>query len=140
VAEIGQRAVPMLSYEDGAAAVDWLTRAFGFREEQRLEEEGKVTHATLVLDDAVVMLGTPSPEYRDPEHHREECEQARRWSEVPYVIDGVLVYVEDVYRHFERARGEGANVLMPPTDTDYGLRNYVVEDYAGHRWLFAQPL
>ena len=28
-----QRAIPMLSYEDVAAATDWLGKAFGFREE-----------------------------------------------------------------------------------------------------------
>ena len=32
-----QQIVPMIAYEDAAAAIDWLTEAFGFRErpEQR---------------------------------------------------------------------------------------------------------
>ena len=30
-----QQIVPMLAYEDGPAALDWLTKAFGFREVTR---------------------------------------------------------------------------------------------------------
>ena len=57
------------------------------------------------------MLATPSPHYQSPRHHRETCDAAARWSEVPFIIDGVLVYVEDVDAHFERARAAGANIL-----------------------------
>jgi uncharacterized glyoxalase superfamily protein PhnB len=37
-----QRAVPMLSYEDVAGAVEWLCAAFGFREagERFVQEDG----------------------------------------------------------------------------------------------------
>src|SRR5262245_5997729 len=102
----------MLSYEDVANAIDWLTRAFGFSEhgQRYTDAEGRVTHAELELDGAVVMLGWPGPDYRSPAHHAEECEQARRWLDVPWVVDGVLVYVEDVERHLERARAGGATI------------------------------
>ena len=47
-----QRITPYLLYEDAAAAVDWLTRAFGFTERVRFaEDDGLVSHAELVLDD-----------------------------------------------------------------------------------------
>ena len=61
------------------------------------------------------MLATPTPEYRSPKRHREECEQARAWSKVPYVIDGVLVYVGDFDAHLARARAAGATILPSPT-------------------------
>ena len=37
----------MVSYEDVAAAIEWLGTAFGFREagERFADEEGRVTHA-----------------------------------------------------------------------------------------------
>ena len=44
-----QRAAPMLSYEDVGAAIEWLGRAFGFREledERYTDAEGRVTHAS----------------------------------------------------------------------------------------------
>jgi uncharacterized glyoxalase superfamily protein PhnB len=50
---MAQRIFPMIAYEDAAAAIDWLTNAFGFseREGQRYtEEDGTVTHAELEFD------------------------------------------------------------------------------------------
>ena len=53
--------------------------------------------------------------------------------EQPYVIDGVLVYVEDVESHFEKAKAAGATILSPLE----GGR-YRAEDLEGHRWMFMQ--
>lgn len=36
--------VPMVSYEDCAAAADWLVRAFGFEEVDRIGEGGERWH------------------------------------------------------------------------------------------------
>jgi uncharacterized glyoxalase superfamily protein PhnB len=134
-----QRAVPMLSYEDVGAALDWLSRAFGFREsgERYSDDEGRVTHAELELDGATVMLGWPGPDYRNPRRHGEECEQARKWLEVPYVVDGVLIYVDNVDVHCERARAAGATILREPKTEPFG-RLYNAGDLEGHRWMFFQ--
>jgi uncharacterized glyoxalase superfamily protein PhnB len=135
------RVIPMLAYEDGAAALDWLAKAFGFRERTRwAEPDGTITHAEMELGDGVIMLATPTPDYQGPKRHRESCEPARKWSAVPYVIDGVLVYVDDVDSHFERARKAGATILSEPEDQDFGDRHYRAEDLEGHRWMFAQPI
>ena len=137
--EIGQRAVPMLSYEDVGAAVEWLTEAFGFREGRRFADpDGTVTHAELELDGALVMLGWPGPDYQGPRQHAEVCEHARRWLSVPYVVDGVLVYVNDVDRHLRQARRAGAVILGEVQDEPYG-RLYRAADHEGHRWMFLQP-
>ena len=91
--------VPMLSYEDVARAIEWLTRAFGFREienERYTEPDGRVSHAELRLGGGTIMLGSPSPHYEGPRRHAESCEAARRWREPGYVVDGVHVLVEDV--------------------------------------------
>ena len=138
-AEVMQRAVPMLSYEDVGAAVDWLTEAFGFREygQRYTAADGTVTHAELELDGAIVMLGWPGPDYQSPARHVEVCEHARRWSAVPYVVDGVLVYVDNVDRHYEQARAAGAVILREPKDEPYG-RLYNAADREGHRWMFMQ--
>jgi uncharacterized glyoxalase superfamily protein PhnB len=140
-----QRIVPMIAYEDAAAAIQWLTDAFGFRErkgERFTDEHGTVTHAELELDDgAIVMLGTPNAEYEGPRRHRETCEAARRWQDNPWVIDGLLVYVDDVDTHHSRTVAAGALVIRPPEDVDgIGIRLYTTEDVEGHRWMFAQPL
>jgi uncharacterized glyoxalase superfamily protein PhnB len=130
--------VPMLSYEDGGAAMEWLSRAFGFRERARMvDDSGRLSHGELDTGGGLLMLATPTPDYESPRRHRERCEPARRWHAVPWVIDGVLVFVDDVGAHFERAKREGAVILSELEDGPPG-RRYRAEDLEGHRWMFMQ--
>ena len=130
--------VPMIAYEDGNAAMDWLIAAFGFVEaDRRVAPDGRLTHGELELGDGLIMLATPTPDYQSPKHHRENCEQARKWSSVPYIIDGVLVEVDNVDEHCAHARAAGALILSEPETTPDG-RRYRVEDLEGHRWMFEQ--
>ena len=132
-----QRIFPMIAYEDTAAAIDWLTTAFGFEErgERYVMEDGTVGHAELELDGSVVMLATPSRDYQSPRTHRETCEAASRWLDNPWVVDGLLVLVDDLDEHHARAVEAGANVIRPPQDGPDG-RLYTAEDLEGHRWMF----
>jgi len=130
--------IPMVAYEDGVAAMDWLADVFGFRERARmLGENGRLSHGEMTAGEGMIMLATPSPHYHGPKRHREESEAARKWSEVPYIIDGVLVYVDDVAAHFERAKAAGATILSPVEDSGEG-RRYRAEDLEGHRWMFME--
>jgi uncharacterized glyoxalase superfamily protein PhnB len=128
--------IPMLAYENGPEAMDWLIRAFGFREKDRRVENGRLTHGELDTGGGVVMLATPSLQYHGPKRHREECEIARGWHDVPYIIDGVLVYVDDVDAHFARAKAAGATILSPVEASGEGGKRYRAEDVEGHRWMF----
>jgi uncharacterized glyoxalase superfamily protein PhnB len=133
--------VPMLAYEDAAAAIERLERAFGFRERADMrytDPDGTVGHAEMQAGTGLIMLASPTPDYRSPARHRETCEAAAAWSRVPWVIDGVQVEVEDVDAHRETAREAGARMLTPIRDEPYG-RLYNAEDLEGHRWLFGQP-
>ena len=135
-------AVPMLAYADGVAAMDWLIAAFGFGEVRRLvSNDGQLSHGELHAGDGLVMLAEPTPAYEGPRAHAAHCTAAARWLEVPYVVDGVLVDVDDVDAHCERARAAGARILSEPQDVpSFGIRHYRVEDCEGHRWMFSQPL
>ena len=116
-----QTIFPMIAYEDAGAAMDWLVRAFGFTERRRmLDKQGRVVHGELELSGNMVMVASPTPDYQSPKSHTETCEQARRWSSVPWVIDGVLVFVDDIDAHFSRARGEGATMLSEMKTEDQG--------------------
>jgi PhnB protein len=133
--------IPMLSYEDCATAADWLVEAFGFREHERYaDDDGRVTHVTLLHGDGVVMIGWPSADYQSPRQHADTCEAAARWSKTPYIVDGVLVYVDDVDTHFERARSAAGARILSELESAHGNRQYRVEDLEGHRWMFAQPI
>jgi PhnB protein len=120
------RLMPYLLYEDSDAAIEFLARAFGFTERYRMTgDDGRVNHAELnVGDDAVVMLGTPGTEYKNP-------------SRLGGSTCSIYVYVDDVDAHFERAREAGGKILREPEDQFYGDRNCGVADPEGHEWYFA---
>lgn len=115
---------PYLYYEDADAAMDWLIRAFGFRERLRGHHpDGRFGHGELGVGDGVVMLGTPDGFRRSPE-----------------ATFGVYVHVDDVEAHYARAKGEGATIVERPADQSYGVRSYGALDPEGVQWWFAQPL
>jgi PhnB protein len=121
------RLAPYLLYEDGAAAIDFLTQAFGFEEVMRMEDGGVVNHAELRLGDDTVMLGHPGPDYKSPKS-------------MGYSNALVHVYVDDVDAHFERARAAGAEITGELADQEYGDRRYDAKDPEGHSWFFATPI
>jgi uncharacterized glyoxalase superfamily protein PhnB len=121
------RITPYLLYEDATAAVDWLTRTFGFEEKVRFEDEGAVTHAGLWLEGGVVYLGRPGGHYRCAKSLGQATQQ-------------VHVYVDDVDAHCERTKAAGATVVAEPEDQPYGDRRYDAEDLEGVRWTFAQHI
>lgn len=138
---MAQRIVPMIAYADGPAAIDFLTTAFGFLEDESqryTNDDGSLGHAELELGGERVMLATPNPDYEGPGRHREHCEPARRWLDNPWVIDGLFVEVDDVDAHLARAEAAGATIIRALADPGYGFRVYTAEDPEGHRWMFGQ--
>ena len=123
-----QTVTPYLLYEDAGAAIEWLARAFGFRETERIDgPDGAVAHAELdVGDGSRIFLGGPGGDYRNPK-------QVGRTSLV-------YVYVADVGAHHARAKEAGAAIVEEPHDEAYGDRRYAAEDPEGHLWYFATAL
>ena len=122
------RITPYLLYEDVGAALDWLARAFGFRERFRMPgPDGKITHAEMMLSEGLVMMGYPGPDYRNPKR-------------LGQATTHIHVYVDDVDAHYEQARSAGARILAEPEDQFYGDRRYGAEDPEGHTWYFAQHI
>jgi uncharacterized glyoxalase superfamily protein PhnB len=123
-----QTIVPYLLYEDAEAALDFLSRAFGFQEVLRYTgEQGYVNHAEMRIGDGVIYLGDPGDDYRNPKQLGQETV-------------GIYVVVDDVDAHCERARAAGAEITREPTDEEYGDRMYHARDLEGHRWYFAQHI
>jgi uncharacterized glyoxalase superfamily protein PhnB len=136
---VTQRIVPFIGYENAAAAIDWLGRAFGFVEDRaaRQASNGTITHAELSLGGATIYLSTPKG-YASPRSLREESQLARRAYDNPWVIDGHFVEVADVEAHYGRAVEAGATILRELEDPGIGFRIYTAEDLEGHRWMFGQ--
>lgn len=131
-------AIPMISYEDAQAAIAWLTQAFGFVESSRMtDDDGRVVHAELRLGAAVIFVASPTSAYQSPNRHAEQCAVFREWQTSPWVIDGVLIFVDDVDAHFNQAKAAGATMLSMLED-GFPARRYRVKDIEGHRWMFMQ--
>ncbi|WP_034625709.1 VOC family protein [Cellulomonas cellasea] len=112
--------VPVLTYPDVPAAVAWLSATFGLVERLRIGEH----RAQLRCGEGDVIAANGGGERREPG--------------AGAVSHSIMVRVEDVDAHCERARSHGAQVLLEPTDHPYGERQYTVEDLAGHQWTFTQ--
>jgi uncharacterized glyoxalase superfamily protein PhnB len=107
---------PFLRYADADAALEWLGRAFGFRERavyRSGEDSGPIEHAEISLGPGIVMFGQG-----DPNDH------------------GIYVAVEDADAHYERAKGAGAEIVREIEDTPYGSREYTARDPEGNVWSF----
>jgi uncharacterized glyoxalase superfamily protein PhnB len=139
---VAQRLVPFLGYEDAAAAIEWLSAAFGAVENAASRQtgaDGTIGHAELDLDGSTIFLSTPAG-YAGSRKHRESCEIERRMHDNPWVIDGLFVEVDDLDAHFARAAEAGATILREPEEPGIGYRIYTAEDLEGHRWMFGQRL
>ena len=117
--------LPHVFYKDVAAAVTWLSKTFGFREHFRYGAPDEVGGAQIHLGDAWIMLhqarsGSASP------------------AELGFGTQSATVFVEDVDVHCERTKAAGAKIVEELHETEYGERQYGVEDYEGHKWLFAR--
>ena len=52
------RITPAVFYDDAAVAIDWLTCAFGFAVQEKVENDrGQIVHSQLVLNGGLVMVG-----------------------------------------------------------------------------------
>jgi uncharacterized glyoxalase superfamily protein PhnB len=123
-----QKITPYLLYEDCDAMLDWLAKAFGFKETLRfVGEGGYVNHAEMELDGASIFMGDPGEDFESPKRGG-------------YIGSQLHVYVDDVDAHYERAKAAGAEIRQEPADQEYGDRRYDAWDPEGHLWSFAQPV
>jgi uncharacterized glyoxalase superfamily protein PhnB len=111
--------IPVLAYEDVGEAVDWLSQTFGFSERWRAASH----RAQLWVGDGAVVVT-----------------EARGELSSSHACHSVMVRVEDVDDHYERARAGGARILDAPADYPYGERQYTAEDPGGHRWTFSESI
>ncbi|MFJ8080302.1 VOC family protein [Streptomyces sp. NPDC096205] len=121
----GPSIFPTVLYADAKAAIQQLTEGLGFTELSLYEsEDGTVMHAELVQGNGAVMIGSKG---------RGGVFDGAMKGAGPA---GVYVVVDDVDAHHRRAVDHGVEILMPPTDQDYGSRDYMARDAEGNIWSF----
>jgi uncharacterized glyoxalase superfamily protein PhnB len=123
--------VPALSYQNPAAALDWLQKAFGFEIEMVIEDDaGNPVHSELRYADGVVMVGAEwNADTKSPASLGRKCTQTVH-----------MHMTENIDAHCERARKAGAEILQEPATQFYGDRTYRARDPEGHIWTFGQTV
>lgn len=123
-----------LVVDDAAAAIDFYVKAFGAEEMGRLAgPDGKIVHAALVVNGAMVMLNDDFPEMSGGK------------SMTPTSLGGSgvtihLQFVDDVDVRFQRALDAGATVVAPLEEQFWGDRYGAIRDPFGHFWSLAQQV
>ena len=120
---------PYLFYEDLAGALKFLSKAFGLKRYGKAMrgKDGKLNHAAMKFGDDFIMMGYPGAKYKSPKN-------------LGQATQNLYVNVDDVDKHFARAKKAGAKILAEPQDTSYGHRRYGAEDPEGHQWYFAHEI
>jgi uncharacterized glyoxalase superfamily protein PhnB len=126
--EGSQRILPYLNYSEPRQVIDFLIKAFGFEQGLLLEmPDGSIGHCELRLGGETMMLAG---------------EFAEGGLSSPPSLGGVhasvMVYVDDLDAHCERARAAGAQIVEEPSDQFYGDRTYRALDPEGVGWEFHQ--
>ena len=121
---------PYLMVDDGNGALDFYRRAFAAEVVETYPYEGKLGHATLVINGGEIMLSDEFPE-------------AMTGVRSPKALGGttctVSLVVDDADTWFDRAKAAGADVVRPLNDEFYG-RSGKVRDPYGHTWGILGPV
>ena len=142
------RISPGVYYRDALAMLDWLPRAFGFKVQQQVVEDGHLVHSQLIYGDGLIMVGEElAADQRRFGIDRLSPASADRLSPLNARCNtqNLMVYVDDVDAHCAVARAAGATIVAEPEDHDYGEgywcdRAYGATDPEGHLWWFVQRL
>jgi uncharacterized glyoxalase superfamily protein PhnB len=115
-----QGLVPYLYYRDAGAALDWLSRSFGFAEQVRYADEtGFVREAGMRVGGSDLMLCGLTADRELP------------------AGQFLIVYIDDVDAFAAGCAARGVEAA-PPEDKTYGARTWTVTDPGGHAWCFWQ--
>jgi RNA polymerase sigma-70 factor (ECF subfamily) len=128
---------PRLAYQNEHAALEYLTRVFGFTERREARvggttpdgyEMGDHMLAWLEFGAGLVMIG----------HSNEEIHHIHSPRDVGGATSMINVEVDDVDAHYAHAVAEGAEITRPIEDMWYGARVYEAADLEGHMWHFQE--
>ena len=110
-------------YQDLPKAIEWLQRVFGFAEHFRYGQP--VSGAQMLFGRACIMVRQARPEQSSP-------------AKLGYGTQSLTVFVEDVDAQFAKVKSQQAKIVEELHETEYGERQFGVEDLDGHHWLFAR--
>jgi uncharacterized glyoxalase superfamily protein PhnB len=132
------RISPAIYYPDPRAAIDWLCKAFGFEVRLLVEGDGgSVEHSELTLADGLIMVSGVKTEKFSFRRAPDDVSGAN--------TQNLMVYVDDIEAHCQRAKAAGATITQEIATHDYGEdywvdRSYGCRDIGGHHWWFSERI
>ncbi len=122
--------IPTLRYRNGQAAIDFLCKAFGFKQQLVVpDKSGAVAHAQLVYGNGMIMLGSAT--------NNEFHELVKSPSESGVIgSQSAYIMVDNVDEHYKTAVAAGAKVVIDIKTEAHGGRAYSCKDLEGHVWNF----
>jgi len=115
---------PSLAARNARALIDFYVEAFGFTISALYGEEDHVDHCEILWPlGGGIMLGD------------EKADGGDEWALKPGTF-GVYVVTDNPDAIHDRAMAAGATLLRGLNDTDYGSREFSVQDPEGNRWSF----
>jgi uncharacterized glyoxalase superfamily protein PhnB len=114
--------IPILVYPNVDRAVEWLVHVFGLVEHIRIGDH----RAQLGLGDGALIVADAS--------------RGRRAPDADGVTHSVMVRVDDIDHHHDRAKAAGAVIIRGPETQPFGERQYSAADLAGHHWIFTESV
>lgn len=110
---------PYLIVEDANRTIEFLIKTFSAVKLHHItDDEGKIRHAELRIDDSVIML----------------ADQAEGWPPLP---THVHIYVPDVDDTYQRALVAGAESVQAPEKKEDADKRGGVKDAGGTTWWIA---
>lgn len=118
----------LVVYDDVAAAHAYLIETYGLTPGSLTRDaDGRAVHGELYAGDQSIWLHPSGIGYRSPHA-------------LGGVSSMIVIAVDDADAHYAYAEEHGAELLGPPTDQPYGVREYGACDLEGHLWYFHGPL
>ncbi len=120
--------ITALRYRDASAAIEWLCDAFGFEKQLVVpDDNGAIAHAQLTFGNGMIMVSSvQDTEFAKHMKQPDEVNGAETQS--------IYIIVNDADQIYERAKAEGAEIIIDIKDEDYGGRSFSCRDPEGHIW------
>jgi uncharacterized glyoxalase superfamily protein PhnB len=123
--------IPILRYRDGAIAIEWLCRVFGFEQQLVVPDDGgKIAYARLVYGNGMIILAAAT-------NDKFYKLLASPIEDVNISTQSTYIVVQDVDAHYAQAIGAGAEIAIDIDEDQWGGRSYSCRDLEGHIWNFS---
>jgi uncharacterized glyoxalase superfamily protein PhnB len=125
----GSSIIPSLRYRDARAAIEWLTRVFGFTAQAVYDgPNNSVAHAQLTCGAGMLMLGSET----DMGVYARQSITLRETGGRETI--GLCLIAEDAEEIYKRVKAAGVEILEEISSPPYGGRAFACRDIEGHIW------